>query len=301
MIDILRREANSLKKFLELDYISIKTKNGSITIGEKLNNFFTYKIQIDENTFFEASRVEDFNEKELFVLKFFVKLILDSYSENEDLNISYLNTSTLNSFDKVIFQSNIQLKEELIKMLLETIKVKDEELFEHSKGVSFYSKLIASKFFNEEDKIKDIEIAALLHDIGKISIKEEILFKPSKLREDEFEIIKKHPEVGYKIISRSELLKDIANYVLLHHEWANGMGYPFGLKGDKIPIEAQIVSIADYIEANLNRRNYATNKTISSLIKELESLKNIKFKEEIVNKAIEVLKTIEDENEGFVY
>lgn len=302
IVDILKKEITSLKDFLELDYISIKTKSGDITIGENLNNFYKYKMQIDEYTTFEASRIEDFNEKELSVLKFFAKLIFDSYFVNGYLNlINITNGAEINGFYKDINNCNIQFKEELVKILLETIKVKDEETYEHSIGVAYYSKLIASKFFNDENKVREIEIAALLHDIGKISIKEQILFKPSKLREDEFEIIKKHPEIGYKIVSKSEILKDIANYVLLHHEWVNGMGYPFGLKGDKIPIEAQIVSVSDYIEANLHGRNYATRKTIFEVIKELESLKETKFKEEVVEKAIEILKTIEEEGENIIY
>lgn len=301
-VDILKRELISLKDFLELDYVSIKTKNGDITIGENSKNFKKYKIQIDDNTTFEASRIEDFNEKELSVLKFFVKLIFDSHLENGYLNlINTINGYDTNGFFNDISSSNKQIKEELTKLLLETIRVKDEETYEHSKGVAYYSRLIASKFFNDEKKIRDIEIAALLHDIGKISIKEQILFKPSKLREDEFEIIKKHPEIGYKIISKSDILKEIANYVLLHHEWENGLGYPFGIKGDKIPIEAQIISVADYIEANLHGRNYATRKTISEVIKDLESLKSTKFKDEVVDKAIEILKIIEEEGESIIY
>lgn len=309
IVDILKKEITSLKDFLELDYISIKTKSGDITIGENLNNFYKYKMQIDEYTTFEASRIEDFNEKELSVLKFFAKLIFDSHFGNGNLNLINISNGTeINDFYKDINNSNIQLfncnkqfKEELVKILLETIKVKDEEIYEHSIGVAYYSKLIASKFFNDEYKVREIEIGALLHDIGKISIKEQILFKPSKLREDEFEIIKKHPEIGYKIVSKSEILKDIANYVLLHHEWINGMGYPFGLKGDQIPVEAQIISVADYIEANLHGRNYATRKTVSEVIKELNSLKGIKFIKEIVDLAKEVLEIIEEEGESIIY
>lgn len=302
MIDILKKELISLKDFLDLNFISIRTKIGDITIGENSQDFYKFKFQIDDNTTFEASRIDDFNEKELSILKFFVKLIFDSHFENGYLNLINLsNGYETNGVFKDISLSNIQIKEELSKLLLETIRVKDEETYEHSKGVAYYSKLIASKFFIDSEKLRDIEIAALLHDIGKISIKEQILFKPSKLREDEFEIIKKHPEVGYKIVSKSDILKEIANYILLHHEWINGMGYPFGLKGDKIPIEAQIISVADYIEANLHGRNYSTRKTIPEVIKDLEKLKGTKFKDEIVDKAIEVLKIVEEEGESIIY
>ncbi|MCX8094845.1 MAG: HD domain-containing protein [Caldisericia bacterium] len=304
MIDILKKQIGSLKDFLELNYISLKTKNGEIYIGEKSNGFIKYKIKIDENTTFEVARNEDFDEKEISVLNFFVKITFDTYLKEGYLNLmdnENHNYYKVNGFLNYINQSNITLKDELVKILIETIKVKDQETYEHSKGVAYYSKLISSKFFNDENKIKDIEIAALLHDIGKISIKEQILFKPSSLREDEFEEIKKHPEIGYKIVSKSDVLKDVANFILLHHEWENGMGYPFGLKGDKIPIEAKIVSVSDYIEANLQGRNYTKRKTISELIRDLESLKGTKFNEEIVNKAIEVLKIIEEDGASIIY
>jgi len=302
MIELLKKELEVLKDFLELDYVSIKTVNGEITIGKNGNLSYKYKIRLDENTIFEASRLEDFDEKELSVLNFFVKLILDIHFSSGYINLLELgNNGESNGFYSDISESNIKLKDEVVKILLETIKFKDLETYEHSLGVKYYAKLIAEKFMFDEKKIKDIEIASLLHDIGKISIKEQILFKPSKLRDDEFEAIKKHPEVGYKIVANSETLKDIANFILLHHEWVNGMGYPFGLKGENIPIEAQIISIADYIEVNLNGRNYTVRKTIPEVIKDLESLKGTKFREDVVEKAVEVLKIIMDGSESLIY
>ncbi len=302
MFDIFKKQLNSLKEFLDLKSISIKTKNQQIFVGDEINEGYKYRIKIDENTNFEASRDYDFNEKEISVLNFFVKLIFDSIFNNGYFNLTdFKNGFNINGFDKSISDSNLKLRDEILKILLETIKMKDEETFEHSQGVSYYAKHIAKEFFEDEEKIKNIEIASLLHDIGKISIKEQILFKPSKLREDEFEMIKKHPEVGYKILSKSEILKDLANYVLLHHEWVNGMGYPFGIKGDKIPIEAQIISIADYIEVNLQGRNYLQRKTIGELIKDLENLIDVKFKKEVVEAAIKILKIEEDGGKGVIY
>lgn len=299
---MIKKQLNSLKDFLELKFVSIKTNNGEVNIGESSNGGYKYKIKIDENTTFEVLRDYEFNEKELSVLNFFVKLIFESLFTSGFLNlISSNNGIVFNGFEKYISIYNLKLKEDIIEILLETIKMKDEETYEHSKGVAYYAKLIAEKLFSDKEKISEIEIASLLHDIGKISIKEQILFKPTQLREDEFEVIKKHPEIGYKILSKSELLKDIANFVLLHHEWFNGMGYPFGLKEDKIPIEAQIISIADYIEVNLQGRNYMSRRTINELIKDLETLKNTKFREDLVEVAIEVLKEEEEDGKGVIY
>ncbi len=302
IIDLVKKQLNSLKDFLELKSVSIKTNNGEVNIGELSNGYYKYKIKIDDNTTFEVSRDYEFNEREISVLNFFVKLISESLFLSGFLNlISSKNEINSNGFEKYISISNLKLKEDIIKILLETIKTKDEETYEHSKGVAYYAKLIAEKFFSDKEKIDDIVTASILHDIGKISIKEQILFKPTQLREDEFEVIKKHPEIGFKILSKSELLKDIANYVLLHHEWYNGMGYPFGLKGDKIPIEAQIISISDYIEVNLQGRNYLKRKTINELIKDLEGLKDIKFRKDLVDITIEILKIEEDGGKGIIY
>ena len=90
-----------------------------------------------------------------------------------------------------------------------------------------------------------LEFAALLHDIGKLAIDESLLKKPGKLTPEEFEIVKKHPEIGYKILAPVTMLAPVAPMVLYHQEWFNGKGYPEGLSGEEIPLGARIVAVLD--------------------------------------------------------
>lgn len=286
---ILQNEMKTLKEFLNLSYILLSIEGDLVSLGDKIDDDNHLMLKFNEESFLEVSRKEEFSDDEIKILNFFIYQIKKNYLENRNSNGFDL-FKGLNGIKSEIENSNKKLKEEILKILLTTIETKDIETLEHSKGVAYYAKKISEKFNFDKDVIEDIEYASYLHDIGKIVLKEQILFKPSKLREDEFELIKKHTEWGYKILSVSDLLRNIANYVLLHHEWYNGMGYPFGLKGDSIPIEAQIISISDYIETLLQGRNYVERISKKDLIKDLESLKNVKFKNDIVDKAIEVLK-----------
>jgi putative nucleotidyltransferase with HDIG domain len=285
----LENEIKLLKEFLKLDYISIVFEGKNAIIGKIENNSINLKLNIKDGSFLEVSRKKKFNEDDIKVFNFFIYRLENSYpvNGNTDENNIY---NGLNGVKSEIEIANKKLKEEIVKILLKTIETKDIETYEHSIGVAYYSKKIAEKYGLNPKQIEDIEYASYLHDIGKLTINEQILYKPTKLREDEFELIKKHPEIGYKILSNSESLRNIANFVLLHHEWFNGMGYPYGLKGDNIPIEAQIISISDYIATILQGRNYFERKETEDLIKELNKLRNVKFKDELVEKAIEVLK-----------
>jgi len=285
----LENEIKLLKEFLKLDYISIVFEGKNAIIGKIENNSINLKLNIKDGSFLEVSRKEKFNEDDIKIFNFFIYRLENSYpvNGNTDENNIY---NGLNGVKNEIEIANKKLKEEIVKILLKTIETKDIETYEHSIGVAYYSKKIAEKYGLNPKQIEDIEYASYLHDIGKLTINEQILYKPTKLREDEFELIKKHPEIGYKILSNSEPLRNIANFVLLHHEWFNGMGYPYGLKGDNIPIEAQIISISDYIATILQGRNYFERKETEDLIKELNKLRNVKFKDELVEKAIEVLK-----------
>ena len=285
----LETEVNILKGFLKLNYIFVSFKGKTIVIGNKDDNSDNLKLNFNEDSYIEISRKEKINEDDINILNFFIYRLEKGYLESGNFD-TYYSFNGLNGVKDEIYLTNKKLKDEIVKILLKTIEIKDIETYEHSKGVAYYSKKIAEKYNLNSDQIEDIEYASLLHDIGKISIKEHILYKPTKLREDEFELVKKHPEIGYKILSTSEPLRNIANFVLLHHEWYNGMGYPYGLKGDNIPIEAQIISIADFIETFLQGRNYLERKETDDLINELRKIKNIKFKGELIDKGIEVLK-----------
>jgi HD-GYP domain-containing protein (c-di-GMP phosphodiesterase class II) len=122
-----------------------------------------------------------------------------------------------------------------------------------------------------EETLDEIVLLAALHDIGKISIADSIILKPGSLTRKEWQAIKRHPEVGYRIAESSAELAPIAKGILYHHEWWNGKGYPKGLKGENIPLISRIISIVDAYDAMTNDRPYrkalSTEEAISEIMR----------------------------------
>ncbi len=146
---------------------------------------------------------------------------------------------------------------------------KNQREEEHSKRVSAYCERLAQALgFNEKDA-HEMVTAGLLHDIGKIAIAEYLLNKPGKLSQDEMEEVRRHPEIGYRILSSVNDVAEIAEFVLFHHEKWDGTGYPKGLKGEDIPIQARIIAIADSFDAMTSERSYKSSMTQDEAVLEL--------------------------------
>ena len=137
---------------------------------------------------------------------------------------------------------------------------------------------------NDVDKVKT---TAILHDIGKIMVSQEILNKPGRLTMDEYEIIKQHPETGYQILKSVDEYASLALDVLYHHERIDGKGYPEGLKGEEIPLVARIIAVADAYEAMTATRPYHVPKTKVEAIEELLKCSGSQFDAEIVRVFVE--------------
>ncbi|MCR5081819.1 MAG: HD-GYP domain-containing protein [Treponema sp.] len=150
--------------------------------------------------------------------------------------------------------SNLMI--ELATSLAATIDAKDKYTSGHSKRVAEYSKMIAEKMGKNKSYLENIYLAALLHDIGKIGIPDEIINKKSKLTKEEYEIIKQHPVIGYEILQNIKTVPEIVIGVRWHHERYDGKGYPDGLYGRDIPEYAQIISVADAYDAMTSNRSY---------------------------------------------
>ena len=139
------------------------------------------------------------------------------------------------------------------------LKEFDEYTYTHSINVAMLTVLFTRQLNRKEDAMKRIGIGAMLHDMGKMMVPQEILTKPGKLDPEEFDLMKKHTVYGYEIIkSQTNYGEDIQKIALLHHECYDGKGYPFGLAGEKIDDFSQIVSIADYFDAVSTKRSYKT-------------------------------------------
>lgn len=168
-----------------------------------------------------------------------------------------------------------------IERLIRVVNYKDNETALHIKRMSHYSRLIAesiNKGINTEWP-NLIYKASVLHDIGKIGITDDILKKPEKLNTDEFEIMKTHPEIGAEIIGEddSSLFRIVRNIVLYHHEKFDGSGYPYGLKGTNIPLEARIVSIADVFDALTTKRVYKKAWSVEYTLRVIKEKSGVDF------------------------
>ena len=139
--------------------------------------------------------------------------------------------------------------------LAETLDVRDGGTAHHSRTVGRYAELTATELRLPREVVERVRIAGVLHDVGKVGVPDSVLKKPGPLRHDEWEVMKKHPEIGARILEGSES-EDIRAWVLAHQERPDGRGYPRGLSGDEIPLEARILAVADAYEAMTSDRVY---------------------------------------------
>jgi len=142
----------------------------------------------------------------------------------------------------------------------------------------------------DRKKTRQIELAALIHDIGKIEIPSEILSKPGRLSEVEYRLIRTHPAAAYKILQSIDVPWSLADIVYQHHERMDGSGYPNGLKGDEILMEARIISVADTVEAMSSHRPYRAAKGLEAALDEVTSRRGILFDPEAVDACLRLFR-----------
>jgi len=167
--------------------------------------------------------------------------------------------------------------------LVNALDARDTETEGHSERVTYYT-LELAKLMGITDKkfLKTLKIAALLHDIGKIGIPDSILRKPGKLTEEEWQIMKQHSLLGYKIIKNIKQLNDVAQIVLHHHEKYDGSGYPVGLRGEEIPLGSRIFAVADTMDAMTSDRPYRKALTFEQTAEELKKWNGKQFDPQVV-------------------
>ncbi|MFH1397565.1 MAG: HD domain-containing phosphohydrolase [Candidatus Omnitrophota bacterium] len=185
---------------------------------------------------------------------------------------------------------NVNLYEQIQQDYLKTIAVlssaldaRDSYTMRHSDNVAKYAVAIAQNMQLRQDEVDLLKQAGLLHDIGKIGIKDDILLKPGKLTPDEFEYIKLHPIKGEEIVSVLPFLKKAARLIRHHHERYDGSGYPDRIKGQDIDIGARILAVADVFDALTTDRPYRKAFSFGEALDELERNKGTKFDSEIVD------------------
>jgi HD-GYP domain-containing protein (c-di-GMP phosphodiesterase class II) len=169
-----------------------------------------------------------------------------------------------------------------VKMLVEAIDAKDSYTRGHSDRVRKWSVALAEKLGFSEKRLESLEFGALLHDIGMIGIKDEVLQKPDPLNSMEYEHIQEHPLIGVKIVEGGSSFKDEIPMIRHHHERFDGSGYPDGLVGENIPLEARIISIADAFDAMSSLRPYRREMSQEDALVEMEKGKGKQFDPKIL-------------------
>ena len=183
---------------------------------------------------------------------------------------------------------------EVVARLGKAAEYRDNETSNHVKRVSLFSEILAKRAGLSEDQARLIRLATPMHDVGKIGISDQILLKPGKLTNEEYEVMKTHVDIGSEILAgtHSELLTLAHEIALTHHEKFDGTGYPNGLKGQEIPLSGRIVAITDVFDALTSDRPYKTAWAIDQALDHLTSEKGHHFDPELVDHFLDAMPEI---------
>ena len=258
-----------------------------------------------------ASGADDFLNKPFFIPELKARIIsLSKMKKYRDFLKNYQNVLE-NEVEKkttelqIVYNEIKDLSLEIIHRLAKAAESRDEYTGFHIQRISFYSTKIAEHLGLSKDEVELIKYGSPLHDIGKLSIPDSILLKPAPLYEKEWEIMKMHTIIGAKILEDSKIkyLKVAEKIALLHHERWDGTGYPYGLKGKKIPLFARIVSIADVFDALTSDRPYRKALPVEIAFEIIKNEAGSHFDSELVeiflkikNEIIEIREVFKDEN-----
>jgi putative nucleotidyltransferase with HDIG domain len=193
--------------------------------------------------------------------------------------------------ERMIIERTAKLQKVLdgiVRTIALTVESRDPYTAGHQNRVADLACAIAREQGLAEEQIEGIRMAGIMHDLGKISVPAEVLSKPSELTQNEFNLIKEHPQVGYDILKEIEFPWQIAEIVLQHHERFDGSGYPQGLSRDGILIEARIIAVADVVEAMASHRPYRPGKGLKKALSEIANNKGISYDPDVVDACLNV-------------
>lgn len=218
--------------------------------------------------------------------------------ENDKLqmgvSVGYAYSKCGSSISKSLFQEadnkmyrkkllrNTSIRSTIVKTLMKALEARDYITEGHAERLGNIAVQIGKSLGLSQTVLDDISLLAKFHDLGKVGIPDSILFKPGKLTADEMRIMQGHCEIGHRIASSAPELSHIANFILMHHERWNGLGYPLGLRGEDIPIECRIISIADAFDAMSNDRPYRKAMKEEDTINEIVANSGTQFDPKII-------------------
>jgi PAS domain S-box-containing protein/putative nucleotidyltransferase with HDIG domain len=257
--------------------IEVMKKSGEIaTFGAPSKVWLGVPLQI-ENTVIGALVVQSYSdpllytEKDLAILKFVsgqIALAVERKKKEQQLQSSYVKLKST--------------MESTIYAIASLVELRDPYTAGHQRRVAELAYAIATSMGLPDGQREAVRMAAMIHDIGKINIPAEILTKPTQLTEPEFDIVKIHPKIAYDVLKKIVFPRPIAEIVLQHHERLNGSGYPRGLKGDDIMLEARILCLADVVEAMSSYRPYRPARGIEVTLAEISNNQDILYDREAV-------------------
>jgi len=198
-----------------------------------------------------------------------------------------------NQLEKELQQSYEKLQkfiEGIAYIIAEIVEIRDPYLIGHHQRVSKLATAIAQEMKLPQDKIEGVRFASLVHDVGRVNLPTEIVSKPSKLVEVEFNLVKNHPRIGYEILKKVDFPWPIAEIVFQQYEKIDGSGYPRGLKGAEILIEAKILGVANVVEAMSSYKSYRPALSIDESLTEISKHENILFDPEVVDACLKLFK-----------
>jgi len=175
-----------------------------------------------------------------------------------------------------------------IKALANAVEARDVYTRGHTERVCYIAEALAHQLGWDLQQMNQIKMGSILHDIGKIGVPDRILNKPNSLTTDEFEVMKKHPQMGAKMLEGINFLEPALPYILYHHERFDGKGYPFGLKGEDIPLEGRLMAVVDTFDAITSDRPYRKNRGFTTAIQELREHSGTQFDPAMADALIEL-------------
>lgn len=263
---------------------TLKPKNISLTAAnevlEKGNLSSTDVLLVSKN-------------KKKIPINYRIAPITDGHGRSSGLVISFADVSLRKKAEEELKMSWNNLREamvETVQAISFTIETRDPYTAGHQKRVTKLACALAEEMGLAENIIEGLRLAGIIHDIGKISVPAEILSKPGPISDVEYSIIKTHPQVGFDILKNIKFPWPIAEIVLQHHERLDGSGYPSGLKGKEILLEARILAVADVVEAVSTHRPYRPAQPIKEALAEIASYKGKLYDPVVVDACLKLFK-----------
>jgi response regulator RpfG family c-di-GMP phosphodiesterase len=209
--------------------------------------------------------------------------------------VSLTKRASLNLENRILYESVYNNVLDTFKSLVASVQLRDHYTEEHSSRVTRLALEIAGMMNCTRKEMESIKIAGMMHDVGKIAIPDNVLLKPGRLTEEEFDIIRTHPDVGERILRPILLFDEERNIILHHHERWDGGGYPTGLAGTAIPLLSRILAVADTFDAMTNNRPYRSAMAVADAVTEIERNSNTQFDPAVVVAFLKILYAAEEE------